>query len=64
MVLPWLADGGAVVTTQDFHGVLGPATHERGWRTRASRSIPPTTSTPAVSLGFAVGRRNAEKETA
>ena len=64
MVLPWLADGGAVVTTQDFHGVLESATHGRGMAYQSFQEHPADHFYPGRSLGFAVDRREAERETA
>jgi hypothetical protein len=64
MVLPWLADGGAVVTTQDFHGVLGPATERQGMGYRRFQEHPLDHFYPGRMIGFAVDRRDAEEETA
>jgi predicted O-methyltransferase YrrM len=64
MVLPWLADGGAVVTAQDFYGLLGPATERQGMGYRRFQEHPLDHFYPGRVLGFAVDRRDAEEETA
>ena len=64
LVLPWLADGGAVVTTQDFHGVMGPATQKRGMAYRRFQERPDDHFYPGRILGFAVSRRDAGEESA
>ena len=64
IVLPWMADGGAVVTAQDFHGVLGPATERQGMGYRRFQEHPRDHFYPGRILGFAVHRRDAEEETA
>jgi hypothetical protein len=64
LVLPWLADGGAVVTAQDFYGVMGPATLGRGMAYQRFRERPHDHFYPGRILGFAVSRRDAEEETA
>lgn len=63
LVLPSLADDGMVVTTQDFHGVLGPATQGRGMAYQSFQEHPHDHFYPGRSLGFAVRRRDAEEET-
>ena len=64
IVLPWMADGGAVVTAQDFHGLLGPATERQGMGYRRFQEHPRDHFYPGRILGFAVDRRDAEDETA
>ena len=62
LVLPWLADGGAVVTAQDYHGVMGPAVQRRGMAYRRFQEHPHDHFYPGRILGFAVTRRDAEEE--
>lgn len=64
LVLPSLADDGMVVTAQDFHGVLGPATQARGMAYQRFQEHPYDHFYPGRSLGFAVGRPDAEEESA
>ena len=64
LVLPWMADGGAVVTAQDFHGVMGPATERQGMGYRRFQERPLDHFYPGRVLGFAVDRRDADEETA
>jgi predicted O-methyltransferase YrrM len=64
LVLPRLAEGGAVVTAQDFHGVMGPATLQRGMAYHRFQERPHDHFYPGRILGFAVGRPGTGEETA